>query len=151
MSDTYEGDIIRPLGFVTLYSGYAELEIDSLLESLSGVEKLDGKVLRWPVGKKIAKARDIVDSLSSERLNELKQKLDEAIALFDRRNALVHGAIFTGTSVVKSRVSDREQLVTPDALTSLAQEIFSVKEHINANRQKSLDPILAAMQDVDQR
>ena len=151
MSGTYEGDIIRPLGLVTLYSGYAELEIDSLLESLLGFGKLDDQVLRWPVGRKLVKAREIIDSLCSEKLNELRQKLDEAIALFDRRNALVHGAIFGGTSVVKSRVSGREQLVSPDALTSLAKEIFSVKEHINANRQRILEPILASIQDVDER
>jgi len=151
VSGTYEGDIIRPLGLVTLYSGYAELEIDSLLKSLSGFGKLDDQVLRWPVGQKLAKAREIIDSLCSEKLDELMQKLDEAVALFDRRNGLVHGAILAGTSVVKSRVTGREQPVTPDALTCLAHEIFSVKEHINANRQRILEPILAAMQDVDER
>jgi len=139
------------LGLVTLYSGYAELEIDSLLESLSGFGKLDDQVLRWPIGQKLAKAREIIESLSSEKLNELKKKLDEAVALFDRRNALVHGAILAGTSVVQSRVSGCEQLVTPDALTSLADEIFSVKEHINANRQRILEPVLVAMQNTDER
>lgn len=151
MSGTYEGDIIRPLGLVTLYSGYAELEIDSLLESLSGLGQLDDQALRWPVGQKLAKAREIIDSLDSEKLIELRQKLDEAVALFDRRNALVHGVIFASTSVVRSRVSGREQIVTPDALTGLAHEIFSLKEHINAKRQRTLEPILAAMQDDDRR
>lgn len=151
MSGTYEGDIIRPLGLVTLNFGYAELEIDSLLESLSGLGKLDDQVLRGSVGQKLAKAREIINDLGSEKLDELGQKLDEAVTLFDRRNALVHGAIFAGTSVVKSRVTGREQLVTPDALTSLAREIFSVKEHINVIRHRILEPILAAMQDIDER
>jgi hypothetical protein len=144
VSDTYEGDIIRPLGLVTLYSGYAELEIDTLLESLSRFSELDDQMGRWPVGQKLAKARKIIDSLASDKLTELVQRLDEAVTLFDRRNALVHSAVFTGTSIVQSRVTGHEQVVTPDALTSLANEIFAVKEQINSNRQKVLEPILAA-------
>ena len=151
MSGTYEGDIIRPLGLVTLYSGYAELEIDGLLESLSDFGKLDDQVLRWPVGQKLVKAREVLVSLSSEKLDALRRDLDEAVVLFERRNTLVHSAIFAGTSVVQSRVTGREQAVTPNALTSLAEEIFSVKERINADRQRTLEPILAARQNADER
>ena len=145
----FEGDIIRPLGLVTLYSGYAELEIDALLDSLARVAKLSDKALNWPVGQKIAKARDIVNGINAEALSELVKKLDEATILFDRRNALVHGAIFGSIEVVVSRATGREQPVSPDALTSLANEIFTVKEHINANRQRVLEPILASIGQED--
>jgi hypothetical protein len=149
------------LGLVTLYSGYAELEIDALLDSLVRVAKLSDKALNWPVGQKIAKARDIVNGINAEALSELVKKLDEATILFDRRNALVHGAIFGSIEVVVSRATGREQPVSPDALTSLAQpvspdaltslanEIFTVKEHINANRQRVLEPILASIGQED--
>jgi hypothetical protein len=33
MYEAYEGDLVRPLGFVTLYSAYAEGELDELIES----------------------------------------------------------------------------------------------------------------------
>ena len=145
MSSTYEGDIIRPLGLVTLYSGYAELEIDDLLDTLSRIREFDEKVLRWPVGQKIAKAKEIIDGLGSDALGDLAQILDDALILFDRRNALVHGAIFAGTTTTKSRVSGREQEVSADALTALAQEIFSVKEHINIKRQRTLEPVLDSL------
>ena len=151
MSGAYEGDIIRPLGLVTLYFGYAELEIDTLLSSLSRVGNLSEKALNWPVGQKIATARDIVSELNEESLSELMSKLDEATILFDRRNALVHGAIFGSIEVVVSRVTGREQPVSLDALTSLANDIFTVKEHINKNRQRVLEPILALISQEDER
>jgi hypothetical protein len=34
---SFEGDLIRPLGLVTLYFGYAEFEVDALLDALIGV------------------------------------------------------------------------------------------------------------------
>ena len=144
MSSTYEGDIIRPLGLVTLYSGYAELEIDALLRSLSRVEDVGEKAINWLIGQKVSKARSIIHRLNADSLNEIVMKLDEATVLFDRRNALVHGAIFCSTETVISRVTGREQQVTPEALTSLARDIFAVKEHISANRQRVLEPILIA-------
>lgn len=145
MSGAYEGDIIRPLGLVTLYSGYAELEIGALLASLARVGVLRNKALNWPVGQKIAKAQDIINGLNTEALSELVSKLGEARILFDRRNALVHGAIFGSIEVVKSRVTGRQQPVSPEALTNLANELFTVREHINANRQRVLEPILASI------
>lgn len=148
MSDAYEGDIIRPLGLVTLYSGYAELEIDALLDSLLRSGCLSDKALTWPVGQKIATALDVVAGLNSDALSELAYKLNEAKLLFDRRNALVHGAIFCSTDVVTSRVTGREQPVSPEALTDLAREIFTVKEHINVNRQRILEPLLASIAHV---
>jgi len=145
VSGTYEGDIVRPLGLVTLYSGYAELEIDSLLESLSVLKKSSETKHARTVGQKLTEAGRIIDGLSSEELAELRGKLDEAGVLFDKRNALVHNAIFSGASVVQSRASGREQAVTPDALMTLARQILSVKEHINANRQRILEPMLAVV------
>jgi hypothetical protein len=145
MSGSYEGDIVRPLGLISLYAGYAELEIDSLLESLSILESLDAPSFQSPVGRKLTYAKEVIDSLPSEGLAALQQKLDEALVLFDRRNALVHNAIFTCTQTVTSRVSGREQKVSPESLTELAQQIFSCKEHINANRQRVLEPLIATM------
>lgn len=151
MSSTYEGDIIRPLGLVTLYSGYAELEIDGLLRALSRTEKFNEKVLLRPVGQKIAKAREIMDRLGGDALGELSENLDEALVLFDRRNALVHGAIFAGTTALESRVSGREQKVSADALTTLAREIFNIKERINVNRQKALEPVLDSLKRFERK
>ena len=150
MTSVYEGDIIRPLGLVTLHAGYAELEIDSLLESLSPMSEFDDQKRKWPVGQKIGYARKLVGGLHSDRLSELEKVLAEATELFDRRNALVHSAIFSSTSVVSSRVSGREQPISPEALTDLANDIFEMKEQIAVKRQKLLQPVLAEINASDE-
>jgi hypothetical protein len=38
---SFEGDLIRPLGLVTLYFGYAEFEIDELVNTLSATDPDD--------------------------------------------------------------------------------------------------------------
>ncbi len=134
---------------MALFSGYAELEIDALLNSLSRVEHRGAKANSCSVGRKIAEALVILNKFNTEALNELVHKLDEATHLFDRRNALVHAAIFQSTDVVASRVTGREQEVSPDALTALANEIFAVKECIAANRQRVLEPLLASARQED--
>lgn len=35
MSSYFEGDLIRPLGLVTLYFGYAEAQVNTLIEMLN--------------------------------------------------------------------------------------------------------------------
>jgi hypothetical protein len=39
MNVSLEGDLIRPLGLVTLYFGYAEFEVDALLGAWAHVER----------------------------------------------------------------------------------------------------------------
>jgi len=142
---TYEGDIIRPLGLVTLYFGYAEVEVDELICSLMAVDHLDGRKRQWSVGRKLGYAQELVAGLNTDRLDGLREILDEAAELFDRRNALVHSAIFSGTQYVTSRASGVAQPVSSDALTELAQEIFNCKERINVSRQRVLEPWLATL------
>jgi hypothetical protein len=145
VSDSFEGDIVRPLGLVTLHFAYAETEIDELLTSMSVLDSFDDTKRQWPVGRKLSHAKMLIDSLSSESLAELKRVLDDAVILFDRRNSLVHGPIYTSTKLVSSRVTGLEQHVTPDDLSELAKKIWSCKEQINAKRQRVLDPILARL------
>lgn len=46
---TYEGDLIRPLGLVTLNFGYAEYEIDSFLQRLSNAGRIHGNWHSKPI------------------------------------------------------------------------------------------------------
>lgn len=53
MTEIYEGDLIRPLGLVTLYFAYAEAELDLLLEQLESIEP--SKKPLHTVGSKLAR------------------------------------------------------------------------------------------------
>jgi hypothetical protein len=91
-----DGDIIRGLGFVTLYSAYAEEQADNLLERLSQIEAFDDQKRGWPISKKLRHALKLIERLSSSELTNLKKVLQDGPELFDRRNQVVHGRIYSG-------------------------------------------------------
>ncbi len=58
MNVSFEGDLIRPLGLVTLYFGYAEFEVDALLDALVGVGLAVDMSRNASLGQKLAAVRD---------------------------------------------------------------------------------------------
>jgi hypothetical protein len=138
----FEGDLIRPLGLVTLYAAYAEGEVDQLLAVLPASEPFDDAKRQWPVGRKLEYAEMLVRKLKSETLAGLSASLREARELFLKRNELVHGKLFSGGRLVSNRVGVPEQRISPEELSTLAEKIFSCKEHLNVYRQRHLMPLL---------
>ena len=100
MNALFEGDLIRPLGLVTLNFAYAEAELDELLADLLGYKPLQESHVQWPVGQKLAQAQFLVELLNAPGLSELASTLTKGRALVERRNALVHGSIFAGGRVL---------------------------------------------------
>ena len=142
----FEGDLIRPLGLVTLYAAYAEYEIDELILVLPSKQKFDEIKQQWPVGKKLAYAQKLVNRLKTESLSGLNVSLKEAGELFKRRNTLVHGCIFAGGRLVSNRRSTPVQWITPDELNELAERIFTCKEYICMYRNRHLLPLLETLE-----
>ena len=141
----FEGDLIRPLGLVTLYSAYAEGALDDLLAALCGQRPLEEAMQGWWVGKKIAFARGQICDLRSEDLTALIGVLDEARSLFDQRNALVHGRLYSGGRLISNRSSVAARRVSPEEIVALADRIFSCKEQIWSHTQRSLLPMLKVL------
>lgn len=67
MNVSLEGDLIRPLGLVTLYFGYAEFEVDALLDSLVGIGLAVDRPRNASLGQKLATVRDV---LSRQKIAE---------------------------------------------------------------------------------
>jgi hypothetical protein len=107
-----DGDIIRGLGYVTLYAAYLEEQIDELLVMLKPVQ--DGENKDWQISKKIKQARKLLNSINNEKFEDLILNLDRCAALFNHRNELTHGRIYgrnNRTDILKSgrpNVPDRE-------------------------------------------
>jgi hypothetical protein len=139
---TYEGDAVRPLGLGTLNAAYAEQEIDELLSALGEIDCYDDRKRQWPVGRRLEHAKSLVAGLNGSELVQLLDLIDEAAKLFDRRNALVHNAIYSGTKVVVSRVSGSEQSVSADALTELATLLSNFRHRLRSLRQRIFKPWL---------
>ena len=85
MTGAYDGDLIRPLGLVTLYAAYAEREIDELLRALPSETPFDVSKREWPVGRKLSYALKLVRKLKSNQLAGLTSALREAQTLFSKR------------------------------------------------------------------
>jgi hypothetical protein len=93
VSGALEGDLIRPLGLVTLYFGCAEYELDLFLERLASTGAFDSSWRQRPLGQKLSLVTEAVGSLGAEIQAGLAELLDEARHLVDRRNSLVHSCI----------------------------------------------------------
>lgn len=120
-----DGDIVRGLGFVALYSAYLEEQIDNLLFMLNPVEAFTEEEQRWPVSRKIKKAKVVVGKFNFEGRDDLVEILDEAKDAFEERNKIVHGRIYANFERPDTLKSGRPN--TPD------QEVLSAELYELAN------------------
>lgn len=120
-----DGDIVRGLGFVALYSAYLEEQIDNLLFMLSPVEAFTEEEQRWPVSRKIKKAKVVAGKFNFEGRDDLVEILDEAKGAFEERNKIVHGRIYANFDRPDTLKSGRPN--TPD------QEIVATELYELAN------------------
>jgi hypothetical protein len=89
-----DGDIIRGLGFVALYSGYLDEQIDDLLTMLSVTDLNNGRQRPWQISKKIKHAVKLLKRLDVSEFPELEQNLNTCLQLFEDRNELIQGRIY---------------------------------------------------------
>lgn len=144
MYGAFEGDLVRPLGFVTLYAAYAEGELDELLSVLPAKEPYDNAKRQWTVGRKLGYAQRLVRDLRSLDLTDLHATLKEAKALFEQRNELVHGRLFAGGRLVSNRIDQSDRRVSQEDIVRLAEQIFSWKERLWLCRCRHVLPLLSS-------
>lgn len=89
-----DGDIIRGLGFVSLYSAWVEEAVDDLLRHLGRVSSFDERTQRWAISRKLKHAAQLVRRLDSPELSDLSEALEVGVRLFENRNEVVHGRIY---------------------------------------------------------
>ena len=145
MNVSFEGDLIRPLGLVTLYFGYAEFEVDALLDALVGVGLAVDMSRNASLGQKLAVVREV---LSREKIAEATQLIaivDKVRPLIELRNILVHSSIVAGGRLRPCDKTRSDMTVTPAQLTRLADTIFNWKERLSVTRQLQLMPALQRM------
>jgi len=126
-----DGDIIRGLGFTTLYAAYLEKQIDHLLTLLAPVDSNDKNKQLWPISSKIKHAEKILKRLEGQEIADLANNLRTCLELFENRNELVHGRIYAGYNrtdfdtrytLQPGRPNKPEREVTPEELYQLANE-----------------------------
>lgn len=140
---TYEGDLIRPLGLVTLNFGYAEYEIDSFLQRLCDAGRIPGNWHSKPIGQKLAHVTDALGDSNAEVLSALAVLLAEADGLLAQRNTLIHGCLLAGGRITSGRSGVEGKRTSVEELNALAESIFSWKKRLSAFRWKQVEPLLA--------
>jgi hypothetical protein len=142
MSDSFEGDLIRPLGLVTLYFGYAEAQVSFLLTLLrnNGVDIEVSPTTSF--GYRIKEITKAIKRLSCISSKEVLDLLEESKLLTERRNSLIHAGIFSNGRVKPNDPKIPEYRITPESLNTLADEIWNWKERLNAAVQMRLIPEL---------
>lgn len=128
-----DGDMVRGLGFVTMYAAWVEEDVDDLLRLMDPVEPFDEKKQRWQISQKLKHAAELVRLLNSDELGGLPKALEGAIELFERRNEFVHGRIYAGHDRVDyikgGRPNAPTKPITSSELYSLANEIWNYRGH----------------------
>ena len=143
MSSSYEGDLIRPLGLVTLYFGYAEYEIDSFLQRLSDAGRIPGNWHSKPIGQKLAHLTDALRVSKAEIQSALKVLLADVDVLLAQRNILIHGCLLAGGWITSGRSGVEEKRTSVGELNALAESIFNWKERLSVFRWRQVEPLLA--------
>ena len=142
MSGSFEGDLIRPLGLLTLNFGYAEAQVNFLLDILrSGGLPVDVPATA-PLGQRVLAFVAAVKPLKCAGAVEVVTILEESKSLIDHRNSLVHASVLAKGHVVPNDPSKSSFTVTPERITSLADQVFTWKERLNAAVQLRLVPAL---------
>jgi hypothetical protein len=122
---SFEGDLIRPVGLVTLYFGYAEFEVDALLDALKSAGFPIDISSTIPLGRQLAVARDVLSRRKIPEAIQVVSIIDEAKSMIELRNLLVHSSIVAGGRVTPSDKTQTEITVSPDQLVRLADAIFT--------------------------
>lgn len=151
MSRTDDGDLIRALGYLILYSGYLEFHIEELLKSFNDFGLNDYNV-KWPISKKIESAKEkfqkLKDALCNDnvdketlaedivKLEETIDMLDECLELVKQRNMFVHGYIYTKGNkedkIRSIRTSSDENYINSKIIYEVANKLFDLQNEVNS-------------------
>ena len=145
MYGAFEGDLVRPLGFVTLHAAYAEGELDELLSVLPARDPYDDNKRQWTIGRKLSYASRLVRELRSPELNELRAILKDAKELFQQRNELVHGRLFAGGRLLSNRIGHSERRVSQEDIVRFAEQLFNWKERLWLSRCRHVLPLVSSL------
>lgn len=123
-----DGDIVRGLGFVALYFAYLEEQIDNLRFMLSAVEEFTEEDQRWPVSRKIKKAKQVAAKFEFEGRDDLVAVLSEAKDAFEERNKIVHGRIYGNFDRPDTLKSGRSNIPDREIMST---ELYELANHFS--------------------
>lgn len=94
-----DGDIVRGLGFMTLYAAYMEEAVDACRQVLMQRDPEPPKrIERWPISERVkyVQERLVTHAPLPYELAHLPGLLDYVGELLEQRNEVIHGRIYGG-------------------------------------------------------
>ncbi len=126
-----DGDLIRALGYVALYSAYLEEAIDEVFSATTVAnEAHHPKMNRWQVSRKLDHIGQSISGWTRlpDELTRFLTCIDPLKALLERRNLIIHGRIYSdpksGDVLKPARVGFPEIPARSVDLYDLATELF---------------------------
>lgn len=134
-----DGDIVRGLGFVTLYAAYMEEAVEAGRMVLAGRDPEPPKgIERWPISAQVKYMQDRVASHAPlpDELSRYPDLLDHVSGLLERRNEVVHGRIYAGMQgdgdeLRPSRPGGSAKTIASAELYDLASKLFETLSPLN--------------------
>ena len=93
------GDIVKALGFVTLYAAYLEEAVDLCTDAAAQTDKeRPEKLDKWPTSRKLEYCTEQLERYAAKNADadNFIQDCRECLALLEERNDVVHGRIYAG-------------------------------------------------------
>jgi hypothetical protein len=134
-----DGDIVRGLGFTTLYAAYMEEAIDECCCSLMKRDPAPPKgIEKWPISRRVAylHARLAQFLPLPQELAGLTSYLDYVSELLELRNEVIHGRIYGSLQGEKDelrpgRPTGSARPITSAELYDLANAMFATLGALN--------------------
>lgn len=139
MPMTNDGDIVRGLGFTTLYAAYMEEAIDECRVALMKRDPAPPKgIEKWPISRRVAYLHERLAQFIPlpQELAGLPSHLDYVSDLLERRNEVIHGRIYGALQGDKDelrpgRPTGSARPITSAELYDLANEMFATLGALN--------------------
>ncbi len=133
-----DGDLIRAVGYVAIYSAYVEEAIEEIITEMQRLDAtIDEKIFRQQISQQIKfiKKWCLDHQLLRGQLVGFDHFLDSLSILINQRNEIIHGRIYSvpgSNDVLKPARRARETKVAdPAEVYKLANDLFEVIPSLN--------------------
>lgn len=134
MSLNDDGDLIRALGYVALYSAYLEEAIEEVFTAVNSVNRVDDpRMDRWQISRKLDHIGKSMGGWvkTADELSLFLACIGPLKALLERRNLAIHARIYvdpkTGDVLKPARAGYPDVPVLSADLYHLANELFEAR------------------------
>lgn len=139
MPMTNDGDIVKGLGYTTLYAAYMEEAVDECRIVLMKRDPAPPKgIEKWPISRRVEYVQERLTQFAPlpQELAGLPSYLDYIRDLLERRNEVIHGRIYGSLQGEKDelrpgRPTGSARPITSAELYDLANEMFATLGELN--------------------